>query len=69
MMRTADSMEKSVVLGKVEGRRRIGHQKIRWMDGHELGQTSGDGEGQRGLPCCSPWGHKELDMARSLNNK
>jgi len=39
------------------------------MDGHELGQTSGDGEGQRGLPCCSPWGHKELDMARSLNNK
>ena len=33
MMRTADSLEKSVVLGKVEGRRRIGHQKIRWMDG------------------------------------
>ena len=33
MMRTADSLEKSVVLGKVEGRRRIGHQTIRWMDG------------------------------------
>ena len=33
LMRTADSLEKSVVLGKVEGRRRIGHQKIRWMDG------------------------------------
>ena len=33
MMRTADSLEKSVVLGKVEGRRRIGHQKISWMDG------------------------------------
>ena len=29
---------------------------------HELGQTLGDGEGQRGLACCSPWGHKELDM-------
>ena len=33
MMRTADSSEKFVVLGKIEGRRRIGYQKIRWMDG------------------------------------
>ena len=30
--------------------------------GHELGQTLGDGEGQGGLACCSPWGHKESDM-------
>ena len=29
---------------------------------HEFEQTSGDGEGQRGLACCSPWGHKESDM-------
>ena len=29
---------------------------------HELGQTSGDGEGQGGLACCSPWGHKESDV-------
>ena len=36
--------------------------------GHELGQTSGDGEGQRGLACCSPWGRKELDMTGRLNN-
>ena len=28
---------------------------------HELGQTLGDGEGQEGLACCSPWGHKESD--------
>ena len=28
---------------------------------HELGQTPGNGEGQRGLACCSPWGHKQLD--------
>ena len=28
---------------------------------HELGQTLGDGEGQGGVACCSPWGHKELD--------
>ena len=32
-------------------------------NGHELGQTLGDGEGQRGLVCCSPWGRKELDMS------
>ena len=39
-----------------------------WFNGHELGQTPGDGEGQGGLPCCSPWGHKELDMTWWLNN-
>ena len=37
-------------------------------DGHELGQTSGGGEGQRGLACCSPWGHKESDTTWWLNN-
>ena len=37
-------------------------------NGHELGQTSGDGEGQRGLVCYSPWGHKELDMTERLND-
>ena len=37
-------------------------------NGHELGQTSGDGEGQGGLECCSPFGHKELDMTGQLNN-
>ena len=33
-------------------------------NGHELGETSGDSEGQGGTwtVCCSPWGHKELDM-------
>ena len=36
--------------------------------GHELGQTAGDGEGQGGLACCSPWGHKELDTTGCLNN-
>ena len=36
-------------------------------DGRELRQTSGDGEGQGGLACCSPWGRKELDMTERLN--
>ena len=35
---------------------------------HELGQTPGDGEGQGGLACCSPWGRKELDTTRRLNS-
>ena len=34
---------------------------------HELGQTPGDGEGQGGLVCCSPWGHKESDTTGQLN--
>ena len=36
--------------------------------GHELGQTPGDGEGQGGLACCSPWGPKQSDMTEWLNN-
>ena len=35
---------------------------------HELGQTLGDGEGQRGLACCSPWVHKKSEMTGRLNN-
>ena len=50
------------MLGKTEGRRRRGYQRISWLDGitkcngHELGQTPGDGEGERSLACCSPQG-------------
>ena len=38
------------------------------LNEHELGQTPGGSEGQGGLVCCSPWGHKELDMTQQLNN-
>ena len=42
---------------------------IRWhLQFSELGQTPGDGEGQAGLGCCSPWGHRESDTTRPLNN-
>ena len=37
------------------------------LNGHE--QTPGDGDGQGGLVCCSPWGHKESDTTERLNNK
>ena len=39
-----------------------------WLDGHELEQAPGDGEGQGSLACCSPWGHKEMGMIDWLNN-
>ena len=37
-------------------------------NGRELGQTPGDGEGQEGLSCCSPWGQKESDTIGELNS-
>ena len=33
MMQRADSLEKTLMLGKIEGRRRRGQQRIRWLDG------------------------------------
>ena len=41
------------------------------INGHEFEQTPGDSEGEESLACCSPWGHKELDMGMTyqLNNK
>ena len=39
-----------------------------WCNGHELGQTSGDGEGQGGLVCCSPCGCKESDLTVWLSH-
>ena len=63
----ADSLEKTLMLGKIEGRRRKGWQRMRWLDGITDSmdmnlKTLGDGEGQRSLACCSPWGCKESDM-------
>ena len=60
-------MEKILILGKIEGKRRRGQQRMRWLDGTtdsadmEFEQTPGDSERQGSLACCSPWGYKELD--------
>ena len=43
-----------------------GHHRL---SGHEFEHTLGDGERQGGLACCSPWGHKEPDTTKQLNNK
>ena len=40
----------------------------RRLNGHEFEQAPGDGEGQGGLACCSPWGRKESDTTEQLNN-
>ena len=39
-----------------------------WLDGHEFEQALGDAEGQGSRACCSPWGCKETDMIKRLNN-
>ena len=67
LMQRTDSSEKTLILGKTEGRRRRGQQDemVEWhhqLDGHEFEQAPGVGDGQGSLACCSPWGHKESDM-------
>ena len=49
-----------------------GDEMVGWnhkLNGHEFEQTPGYGEGQGNLACCSPWGYKESDMNKHLNNK
>ena len=67
MMRRTDSLEKTLMLGKIEGRRRRGRQDemVGWhhrLNGHEFEQTLGDSKRQGSLTSCSSWGCKELDM-------
>ena len=72
LMRRANSLEKTLMLGKIGGRRRRGRQRMRWLDGitdsmdvslNELGVDDGQG----GLACCDSWGCKELDTTERLN--
>ena len=71
LIRRADSL--TLMLGKTEGRRRRGQQRMRWLDGitdsvnMSLSQAPGVGDGQGSLACCSPWGRKESDMTEQLN--
>ena len=73
LMQRTDSLEKTLMLGKVEGRRIRGRQRMRWLDGitvlsgHGFGWTLGVGDGQGGLVCCGSWGRKESDMTERLN--
>ena len=61
-----DSLEKTLMPGKMEGRRRREQEKMRWLDSITDSMAMslsklGVGDGQGGLACCSPWGCKEWD--------
>ena len=73
LMRRTDSLEKTLMLGKIEGGRRRRWQRMRWLDGitdsmDMSEQALGVGDGQGSQACSSPWGHKESDTTERLNN-
>ena len=59
------------MLGKTEGERRRGRQRIRWLDGITDSMVMSLGKLRELVMdrkvCCSPWGRKELDMTERLN--
>ena len=73
LMRRTDSLEKTLMLGKIEGRKSRVWQKMRWLNGitnsmdMSLSNLLGVRDGQGSLACCSPWGCKELDMTEQWN--
>ena len=67
LMRRTDLLEKILMLGKIEGGRRRGWQRMKWLDGITDSVDMGVGDGLASLACCSPWGCKESDTTEQLN--
>ena len=74
LMRRVDSLEKTLKLGGIGGRRRRGQLRMRWLDGitdsmdtslSELRELVMDNQG--GLACCDSWGRKESGTNEQLN--
>ena len=69
-----DSLEKTLMLGGIGGRRRRGRQRMRWLDGitDSMDMSLGElrelvGHGRGGLAGCDSWGRKESDTTERLN--
>ena len=70
LLRRVDSLEKTLMLEGIEGRRKRGRQRMRWLDGitNSMDMSlSEDDDGQGGLACCDSWDRKESDMTERLN--
>ena len=72
LMRRVDSLEKTLMLGGIGGRRRRGRQRRRWLDGitNSMDMSLSDlrvGDGQGDLAYCDSWGCKELNTTERLN--
>ena len=72
LMRRVDSLEETLMLVGIRGRRKRGWQRMRWLDGTPTRWTwvwvnSRECDSQRGLVCCYSWGCKESDMTEWLN--
>jgi len=74
LMQRTNSLEKTLMLGKIEDRRRRGRQRMRWLDGitdaiemslSKFQKLVTDREAWHAA--CHPWGHKELDKTEQLN--
>ena len=72
LIQRTDSLEKTLMLGRIEGRKRRGQQRMRWLDGITdlmnmgIWWTLGVDDGQGGLVCCGSWGCQESDMTERL---
>ena len=68
----AEAGVNSRLIGKVPDAGKASEEEMAgwyyWCNGHEIGQTLGDGDGHGGLACCTLWGRKELDTTGRLNN-